>query len=64
MYPPHCPAPPVGDISVDFANANICEVVAQILGTILKASCTIDLEVHGTGTLRTSNRWRGPRFCG
>ncbi len=42
-----------GDISLDFADTDIREVVAQILGNILKLNYTIDPAVHGTATLRT-----------
>ncbi len=42
-----------GDITLDFADTDIREVVAQILGTILKANYTIDPSIHGTATLRT-----------
>jgi general secretion pathway protein D len=42
-----------GDISLTFADTDIREVVAQILGTILKVNYTIDPAVHGTATLRT-----------
>ncbi|HQT75524.1 MAG: type II secretion system protein GspD [Rhodospirillales bacterium 20-64-7] len=50
-------APPAtagaGDITLDFADTDIREVVAQILGTILKVNYTIDPSVHGTATLHT-----------
>jgi len=42
-----------GDISLDFADTDIREVVAQILGNILKLNYTMDPSVHGTATLRT-----------
>jgi general secretion pathway protein D len=42
-----------GDISLDFADTDIREVVAQILGMILKVNYTIDPAVHGTATLHT-----------
>jgi general secretion pathway protein D len=42
-----------GDVSLDFADTDIREVVAQILGNILKVNYTIDPAVHGTATLRT-----------
>ena len=42
-----------GDISFDFADTDIREVVAQILGSILKVNYTIDPNVHGTATLHT-----------
>ncbi len=44
---------PAGDISLDFADTDIREVVAQILGRILRLNYTIDASVHGTATLRT-----------
>jgi general secretion pathway protein D len=43
-----------GDISLDFADTDIREVTAQILGTILKLNYTIDPSVHGSATLRTA----------
>ena len=42
-----------GDISLDFADTDIREVSAQILGNILKVNYTVDPAVHGTATLRT-----------
>ncbi len=42
-----------GNISLDFADTDIREVVAQILGNILHVNYTIDPSVHGTATLRT-----------
>jgi general secretion pathway protein D len=42
-----------GDISLDFADTDIREVVAQILGNLLKVNYAIDPAVHGTATLRT-----------
>jgi general secretion pathway protein D len=42
-----------GDISLDFADTDIREVTAQILGTILKVNYTIDPAVHGAATLHT-----------
>ena len=46
---------PGGDISLDFADTDIREVVAQILGTLLHVNYTIDPAVHGTATLHTVN---------
>jgi general secretion pathway protein D len=43
-----------GDISFDFADTDIREIAAQVLGTILKVNYTIDPAVHGTATLRTT----------
>ncbi len=42
-----------GDVSLDFADTDIREVVAQILGTLLKVNYTIDPTVHGSATLHT-----------
>ena len=42
-----------GDVSLDFADTDIREVVAQILGNMLKVNYTIDPAVHGSATLRT-----------
>lgn len=42
-----------GDISLDFADTDIREVVAQILGTILRVNYTIDPSIRGTTSLRT-----------
>lgn len=42
-----------GDVSLDFADTDIREVAAQILGAILKVNYTIDPTVHGTATLHT-----------
>ncbi len=43
-----------GDISLNFADTDIRDVVAQILGTALGQTYTIDPAVHGTATLRTA----------
>jgi len=45
--------PAAGDIALNFADTDIREVVAQILGTILKVNYTIDPAVHGSATLHT-----------
>jgi general secretion pathway protein D len=42
-----------GNISLDFADTDIREVAAQILGSILKVNYTIDPAIHGTATLHT-----------
>ena len=42
-----------GDISLNFADTDIREVVAQILGNILRVNYAIDPGVHGTVTFRT-----------
>ncbi len=43
-----------GDISLNFADTDIRDVVAQILGGQLNESYTIDPTVRGTATLRTA----------
>ena len=43
-----------GDISLDFADTDIREVAAQILGTLLRVNYTIDPAVKGVATLHTS----------
>jgi general secretion pathway protein D len=45
--------PGPGDVSLDFADTDIREIIAQVLGSILKVNYTIDPEVHGTATLHT-----------
>jgi general secretion pathway protein D len=42
-----------GNITLDFADTDIREVAAQILGRTLQVNYTIDPAVHGTATLRT-----------
>ena len=42
-----------GNVTLDFADTDIREVAAQILGTTLHMTYTIDPAVHGTATLRT-----------
>ncbi len=46
--------PKGGAVSLDFADTDIREVVAQILGNILHVTYTIDPAIHGTATLHTS----------
>ncbi len=43
-----------GDVSLDFVDTDLREVVAQMLGTILRVTYTIDPAVRGTATLRTA----------
>lgn len=43
-----------GQFSLDFRDTDIREVVAQVLGTMLRVTYTIDPSVRGTATLRTS----------
>ena len=47
------PGNETGDVSLDFADTDIREVVAQILGNMLKVNYSIDPAVHGSATLRT-----------
>jgi general secretion pathway protein D len=42
-----------GSVTLDFADTDIREVAAQILGNSLHVNYTIDPSVHGTATLRT-----------
>jgi general secretion pathway protein D len=42
-----------GNVSLDFADTDIREAAAQILGNTLHVNYTIDPAVHGTATLRT-----------
>ncbi|MFC7739134.1 type II secretion system secretin GspD [Roseomonas sp. GCM10028921] len=49
-------APGAADISLDFADTDIREVAAQVLGNILRVNYTIDPAVRGTATLRTPQR--------
>jgi general secretion pathway protein D len=43
-----------GDITLNFADTDIREVVGQILGTILHVNYEIDPAVHGSATLHTT----------
>ena len=43
-----------GDISLDFVDTDLREVVSQVLGNILRVNYTIDPAIRGTVTLRTS----------
>ncbi len=43
-----------GQVSLDFADTDIRDVAAQILGTTLHQSYTIDPTVHGTATFHTA----------
>jgi general secretion pathway protein D len=47
------PAGVGGSVTLDFADTDIREVAAQILGNTLHLNYTIDPSVHGTATLRT-----------
>ncbi len=50
---------PPGPFSVEFAETDIRDAVAQILGTLLHASYTIDPAVHGTVTLHSGHPLAG-----
>ena len=52
--PPSAGGASLGDITLDFADADIREVVAQILGSVLHANYTIDPAVRGTATLHSA----------
>jgi general secretion pathway protein D len=43
----------IGSINLNFADADIREIAAEILGTDLHVNYAIDPSVHGTATLRT-----------
>ena len=45
-----------GSVMLDFADTDIREVVAQVLGTLLHADYTIDPAVRGTVTLHASQK--------
>ena len=53
-----------GDVSLDFVDTDIREIVAQVLGTILHVNYTIDPVVRGTATLRTVNPIQRSRVLG
>ena len=57
---PSIPPPPGavsgqnGDVTLNFVDADIREIVRSILGTTLKLNYTIDPRVHGTGSIETA----------
>ncbi len=51
-----------GPVSLDFADTDIREVAAQILGTILKVNYTIDPAVKGTASFRSAHPLSGPQL--
>ncbi|MBV9776919.1 MAG: type II secretion system protein GspD, partial [Acetobacteraceae bacterium] len=51
-----------GDASLDFADTDIREIAAQILGTILKVNYTIDPAVKGTATFHSARPLSGPQL--
>src|SRR5690242_13918437 len=56
MQPPPGPgvtATQTGDVTLNFVDTDIREIVRTILGTTLNLSYTIDPNVHGTGSIET-----------
>jgi general secretion pathway protein D len=51
--PPGAVANPNGDVTLNFVDTDIREIVRAVLGTTLKVSYTIDPAVHGTGSIET-----------
>ncbi|WP_174247847.1 type II secretion system secretin GspD [Acidisoma sp. S159] len=51
--PANAPGATGGDVSLNFTDTDIRQIVAQILGSILKLNYSIDPAVHGSGTLHT-----------
>lgn len=52
----------VGPVSLDFADTDIREVVAQILGSILKVNYTIDPAVKGVATFHSAHPLTGSQI--
>src|SRR5271169_147840 len=52
--PPGAVAGENGDVTLNFVDADIREIVRSILGTTLKLNYTIDPRVHGTGSIETA----------
>ena len=50
---PPGPAAEAGTVSLDFVDADLREIAAQVLGTVLRVNYSIDPKVRGTATLRT-----------
>jgi len=51
--PPGVTAGQSGDVTLNFVDADIREIVRTILGTTLNLNYTIDPNVHGTGSIET-----------
>ncbi len=51
-----------GEASLDFADSDIREIAAQILGTILKLNYTIDPAVKGTATFHSARPLSAPQL--
>ncbi|MBP6013416.1 MAG: type II secretion system secretin GspD [Alphaproteobacteria bacterium] len=56
--PPKRPGGGGGDISLDFADADVKDVIRTVLGEMLKVPYTIDPQVQGKVTLRTNRPLR------
>lgn len=52
------PTGPAGDVTLDFSDADVREVVRSVLGDILKVPFSIDPKVQGKITLKTSRPLR------
>jgi general secretion pathway protein D len=50
---PGASATPAGDVTLNFVDTDIREIVRTILGTTLNLNYTIDPNVHGTGSIET-----------
>ena len=53
LPPPGIAAGEGGDVTLNFVDADIREIVRAVLGTTLKVDYTIDPAVHGTGSIET-----------
>jgi general secretion pathway protein D len=51
---PQGPVGPAGDVTLDFADADVKDVVRMVLGDVLKVAFEIDPQVQGRVTLKTS----------
>jgi general secretion pathway protein D len=52
--PPGAISDQTGDVTLNFVDTDIREIVRTILGTTLKLNYTIDPRVHGTGSIETT----------
>ncbi len=53
LPPPGAVSGQNGDVTLNFVDADIREIVRAVLGTTLKVDYTIDPAVHGTGSIET-----------
>jgi general secretion pathway protein D len=53
LPPPGVAAGESGDVTLNFVDADIREIVRAVLGSTLKVDYTIDPAVHGTGSIET-----------